>query len=142
MYVDTLILQNGDLSYRSLSCFLQSCNTPTTPSYSQSLELEHRMLDGSTMVTIPTHVPPLQATVISTGPTADCSRHIVCQPGGRPRPELQHHHPQATIANIMPGPSKAGGKSKMRASSDDPCHIAPLKKRKIHVSKSSSEYNL
>jgi hypothetical protein len=109
-----------------------SCNTPTTPSYSQSLELENRMLDGSTMVTIPTHVSPLQAAVISTGPTADCSRHVVCR-----RPELQLG-PQTTIASMpmpMPGGAtiKSGGISKMRGVTEDPCQLAPLKKRKIQV---------
>ena len=90
------------------------------------------MLDGSTMVTIPTHVSPLQAAVISTGPTADCSRHVVCQPG---RPGLQLG-PQTALAGMpMPGTTiKSGGKSKMRACTEDPCQLAPLKKRKIQVS--------
>ena len=89
------------------------------------------MLDGSTMVTIPTHVSPLQAAVISTGPTADCSRHVVCR-----RPGLQLG-PQTTIASMpMPGGAtiKSGGISKMRGVTEDPCQLAPLKKRKIQVS--------
>ena len=92
------------------------------------------MLDGSTMaVTIPTHVSPLQATVISTGPTADCSRHIVCQPAPG-RHEL-HLAPHTAIAGI-PMHGRTGGKSKMRAT-EDPCQLAPLKKRKIQVSSKS-----
>jgi hypothetical protein len=104
-----------------------SCSTPpTTPSYSQSLELEHRMLDGSTMVTIP-GLSPLQTTVIST---ADCSRHVVCQPPGLGRPELQIHTAQTTIARI---PMHGAAKSKMRGRTEDPCQLAPLKKRKIQL---------
>lgn len=104
-----------------------SCSTPTTPSYSQSLDLETRMLDGSTMpmigstmVSIPSHVPPLH-TVIS-GPAADC-RHAVCP---SVRPEIQ-------IPTGIPRTSTTG-KTKIRGRTEDPCQIAPLKKRKIQVS--------
>ena len=84
------------------------------------------MLDGSTMVTIPTHVSPLQTAIISTGPTADCSRHVVCRPG------LQLG-PQTTAIASMPLPGTTL-KSKMRPGTEDPCQLAPLKKRKIQVS--------
>jgi hypothetical protein len=84
------------------------------------------MLDGSTMVTIP-GLSPLQTTVIST---ADCSRHVVCQPPGLGRPELQIHTAQTTIARI---PMHGAAKSKMRGRTEDPCQLAPLKKRKIQV---------
>jgi hypothetical protein len=95
------------------------------------------MLDGSTMVT---HVSPLHAAVISTGPTADCSRHVVCQPGRHVVCQPGIHElqlgPQTTMASmLMPGATiKSGGTSKMRAVTEDPCRLAPLKKRKIQVS--------
>lgn len=108
-----------------------SCSTPTTPSYSQSLDLETRMLDGSTMpmigstmVSIPTHVPPPLHTVIS-GPAADC-RHAVCP---SVRPDMQ----VPTTLSGLPRTSTAASKTKMRGRTEDPCQIAPLKKRKIQV---------
>lgn len=75
---------------------------------------------GSTMVS---HVPPLH-TVIS-GPAADC-RHAVC-PSVRPEMQIP------TTLSGLPRTSTTG-KTKMRGRTEDPCQIAPLKKRKIQVS--------
>jgi hypothetical protein len=106
-----------------------SCSTPTTPSYSQSLELETRMLDGSAMVTIPAHVPPLHTTVISTGPAADC-RHAVCPPEMQQIPTTLATIPRPLSSSVKP----TTGKTRMRGRTEDPCQLAPLKKRKIQVS--------
>lgn len=77
---------------------------------------------GSTMVSIPAHVPPLH-TVIS-GPAADC-RHAVC-PSVRPEMQIP------TTLSGLPRTSTSG-KTKMRGRTEDPCQIAPLKKRKIQL---------
>ena len=91
------------------------------------------MLDGSTMglAPRPAHLSPLHTTVISGPAAADC-RHTVCLPPVR-RPELQI----PTTLEAIPHPStmlKAiTGKAKLRGRTEDPCRIAPLKKRKIQV---------
>lgn len=85
--------------------------TPTTPPYSQSLELESRMLDVSTMHG---YVPsPCMHTTVIAG--AD-QRHAVAAP------ERQH-------IPVIPAP-KSRGRAKNFV---DPCDIAPLKKRRIQV---------
>lgn len=110
--------------------FVLQSSTPTTPSYSQSLDLETRMLDSSTMMPIPTHAPPLHTTVIS-GPIADY-RHAVCPPV---RPEMQIPTSMTTIprASSSTQLKATTGKTKLRERTEDPCQIAPLKKRKIKV---------
>ena len=105
--------------------FLQSASStpPTTPSYSQSLELENRMLDGSSMVLAapaPVGVAPLHTTVISGPSIAEC-RHPVCPTAA----ELQ-------LPSVSIKTSTASSKAK-RGRIEDPCQIAPLKKRKIQV---------
>ena len=122
-----------NILWMSLFFSLQSsCSTPTTPSYSQTLDLETRMLDGSTMVAIPAaaHVSPLQTTVISTGPAADHCRHVVCPPTGRSELQIP------TTMSTLPGTSSSSMKikTKLNRRTEDPCRLAPLKKRKIHVS--------
>lgn len=107
--------------------FFLQCSTPTTPSYSQSLELENRMLDGST-IPAAAHASAMQTTVISSGPNVDC-RHVVCQPSGR-----QFQIQTTSVASIsLPGSSFKATRTKPRARTEDPCQLAPLKKRKIQV---------
>lgn len=100
-------------AYKPTSCSsvnTSNASTPTTPPYSQSLELENKILDVSTMGIAPT----TYTTVIASGGD---TRHVAC----RPPPPLQPIHSL---------PTSKRGRSKTFV---DPCVIAPLKKRRIQV---------
>ena len=100
-------------AYKTTTSSVNASNasTPTTPPYSQTLDLENKMLDVSTMGLAPT----TYTTVIASGE----NRHAVCRP---PQPP--------PLQRIHPTPTSKRGRSKTFV---DPCVIAPLKKRRIQV---------
>lgn len=102
----------GQAIYKPTTTSAQASNAgsnPTTPAYSQCLELENKMLGspGSCMHT----------TVIAGSPR----QQPVC-PG-----------PPPLIAPSISLPSTSAGKRSRKNQYVDPCVIAPLKKRRIQV---------
>lgn len=90
--------------------------TPTTPPYSQCLDLENRMLDVSTMhAYVP---PPCMHTTVIAGTDRRHSGQAAATP----------ERPLPTVAHASAPKSRARAKNFV-----DPCDIAPLKKRRIQV---------